>query len=114
MNGTLGIPLALLLAALPTVVGAQDPGSTLDRKISVATRQVPPFAMKVDGEWDGITIELLRKIGEETGLRLDLKKMALPQMLEAVVKDERVSRTVSGLACNSVELTIMKGWRHPG
>jgi len=86
MNGILGIPLALFLAALSTVVGAQDPGRSLDRDVRVATRQVPPFAMKINGDWDGITIELLRKIGEETGARFDLEKMALPQMLEAVVQ----------------------------
>ncbi len=51
----------------------------------VATRQVPPFAIKEeDGDWHGISINLWREIAGQAGLRYQFREMTLKEMLEAV------------------------------
>jgi len=111
MCGTLRIFLALLFAALSTSVGAEGSGRTVTREVSVATRQVPPFAMKENGDWDGIAIELLRRIAEETGLTFDLKEMTLQQMLDATAKGE-VDAAAAALTITAARERVMD-FTHP-
>lgn len=65
------------VCALPTHPPEDDP-------VIIATRQAPPFAIKTETGWGGITIELVRRIADERGFRLELREMGLSEMLDAV------------------------------
>lgn len=61
------------------------------KKYVVATREVPPFAMKGEhGEWIGITIDLLREVkselqnDSEQEIQFEFREMSLTAMLDAV------------------------------
>jgi ABC-type amino acid transport substrate-binding protein len=57
--------------------------------LKVATRDVPPFAMRQeDGSWRGISIELWQSVGAELGWRTEFVDMGLKQMLDAVSDGE--------------------------
>lgn len=65
------------------------------RTLVVATREVPPFAMRDEaGDWRGISIDLLNEVRREietvTGdkIELDLREMGLDEMLDAVESGE--------------------------
>jgi len=56
-----------------------------ENELVVATKQSPPFAMKNDkGEWEGISIDLMRAIAEKEQRKLVIREMSLTGMLEAV------------------------------
>lgn len=78
-------------------------GKTADKPVKlvvpdtlvVATREVPPFAMRnQDGQWTGISIALLREVKaqleNESGhkVNLEFKVLPLTEMLKAVEKSE--------------------------
>lgn len=114
MPATHGIRRALVyaaFAALSAAVDAQEPADGIAGHLTIATRNVPPFAMKVDGGWDGIAIELLRRIAEETGLEFDLKEMSLPQMLDATVKGQ-VDAAAAALTITAERERVMD-FTHP-
>jgi polar amino acid transport system substrate-binding protein len=77
-----------ILVAVACPVRAQTEPAPEDRTVIVATRHAPPFAIKTDTGWDGITIELVRRIADERGFRYELREMALAEMLDAVAKGE--------------------------
>ena len=59
-------------------------------KLLVATREVPPFAMRnEDGQWTGISIDLLREVKAELendsghDIEIEFKVMTLAEMLDA-------------------------------
>src|SRR5271163_4209000 len=53
--------------------------------IIVATKEAPPFAMKQDGQWTGIAIELWSRIAEKLGLHATFREyQTVPEMLAAV------------------------------
>ena len=63
--------------------------------LRVATREVPPFAMQNDeGQWTGISIDLLREVKveleNESGheIAIDFQVMTLAEMLDAAEKSE--------------------------
>ncbi len=65
--------------------------------LRVATRQVPPFAMKSpDGEWTGISIELWKRVAAKLGLRYTIVDMPLKDMIEGVA-DSSVDVAVAAL-----------------
>lgn len=47
----------------------------------IATRLAPPFAIKTDNGWEGITIELLRRIADKGGFDYRLRETGLEEML---------------------------------
>jgi polar amino acid transport system substrate-binding protein len=88
------LPLAsvVLLPWLSSRAGAQD-FTSIPYRLVVATRDVPPFAMKnADGQWIGISIDLLQKIKADLqrkadhDIELEFREMGLEEMLEAVKK----------------------------
>ncbi len=73
---------------------------TATQKLIVGTREVPPFAMVgSDGQWTGITIELLEKIGEKLDLSYEYKPLALSTMF-----DELQSGTID-MAAAAISIT---------
>lgn len=82
---------AMFLCAV--AVAQEDDASP--QRIRVATRQVPPFAMKnEDGQWVGISIELLREVKvdleneTEQEIQLDIQELDLEEMLDAVANGD--------------------------
>ncbi|MCO8121341.1 transporter substrate-binding domain-containing protein [Stieleria sp. TO1_6] len=69
--------------------------SELPSTLVVATREVPPFAMRNEnGQWIGISIDLLREVKAELEresdqqINLEFKEMSLTEMLDAVEHSE--------------------------
>lgn len=61
------------------------------RQLVIATREVPPFAMKSDsGEWSGISIELIREViaalngDAEEAIQVEFRELSLEQTLDQV------------------------------
>ncbi len=87
--------LSLLLT--PQLVNAADSSATL----TIATRHVPPFAIKQDdGSWRGISIELWEQIADRLGLEYRFREMGLKEMLNAV-ENRKVDAAVAALTITS-------------
>jgi ABC-type amino acid transport substrate-binding protein len=62
--------LLLLLARLDTPLHAQEATPSAERELVVGVTTSPPFAIKAtDGSWQGISVELWRKIANDLDLR---------------------------------------------
>ena len=75
--------IATLAIALATSLAHADaPAPTQpSRTLVVATHPVAPFIIKKpNGEWGGISIELLRRIGAELGAKLDIREVAIAEL----------------------------------
>jgi len=106
----------LCLLHLNTTASGQEPSPL--KKWVVATRQAPPFAMKkADGEWEGISIDLLRRMHKdleaENGapIELEFHEMGLPEMLSAVEAGD-VDLAAAALTVNHERETRMD-FTHP-
>ncbi|WP_197440659.1 transporter substrate-binding domain-containing protein [Polystyrenella longa] len=96
----------MLLLIIPAIgLGQEDgqddeavdvqPQLEVPDKLIVATREVPPFAMRnADGQWSGISIELLRAIQAELEYKsghevaIEFKVLSLAEMLDAIENSE--------------------------
>ena len=89
---------AWVLAMVPGMTPAADPEQAA---LKIATRHVPPFAIKrPDGSWEGLSIELWQEISDRLGLKFELQEMGLREMLEAV-EDGQVDAAVAALTITS-------------
>uniref|UniRef100_Q3AU06 Amino acid ABC transporter substrate-binding protein, PAAT family n=1 Tax=Chlorobium chlorochromatii (strain CaD3) TaxID=340177 RepID=Q3AU06_CHLCH len=60
-----------------------------ENELIVATKHSPPFAMKnAEGEWEGISIDLMHALAEKGKSKLTFKEMSLTEMLKAVEQGE--------------------------
>ncbi len=75
--------LPVLCAADPTPAApTATPAALPDRALVIATKEAPPFAMKgTDGEWQGISIDLWRRMAEQLHLRYRFVEMSTVQDL---------------------------------
>jgi ABC-type amino acid transport substrate-binding protein len=78
--------LAILIAVLPVVAPAAVPAD--EAPLIIATRHAPPFVIRSDGDFEGITISLVRRVAAELGLNYRLVEMGLSEMLAAVAAGE--------------------------
>ncbi len=114
----------LLIALLVTAAGAVfatepeapapavvDAPSAVRGVATVATRHVPPFAIKTESGWDGIVIELLRRIEEDTGIAVRLQEMGLKEMLAATTEG-RVDAAAAALTITRERERLMD-FSHP-
>ena len=94
--GVLGL-LALFLASMGQARAATDelPSdggnalADLQQPLRVATREVPPFAMRDEnGDWTGLAIELWQRATTKLGLSWELEELGLAEMLNATAKGE--------------------------
>jgi len=91
------ITVALLWALSLQAIQAEPTQGVL----TVATRHVPPFAIKNDdGSWEGISISLWQQIAAALGWEYRFQEMGLEQMLEAVQRGE-VDAAVAALTITS-------------
>lgn len=86
--------ILILLVSWPVSAFAQQAGSPADRLV-VATRHVPPFAIKGDdGEWTGIAIDLVREIAVDLSnepappIDLEFRELSLKDMLSAFERSD--------------------------
>lgn len=116
------VPLQLAAApvtddAASNVPGAEPPSADLrvddDRPLIIATRHVPPFAIRGDdGSWSGIAIDLWQQIAERRGTEdYRLTEMGLTEMLDAAA-DGRVDAAVAALTITSARERLMD-FSHP-
>lgn len=89
------MPLLWMLAMAPGWSDTAPPsapkpdGASRSDELSVATMEVPPFAMKdQDGRWIGITIELWEAIAAELGLRYRYEEYDLETALKAIASGD--------------------------
>ncbi len=94
-----------LLSGVVTTNHAQEQAA-IQNRVVVATREVPPFAMKdEEGRWIGISIELLREVKAELQdeieqeILLEFREMGLDQML-AAVENREVDVAVAAITVN--------------
>ncbi len=81
----------MLPALLSSAASNAQPPSPIDTSdtLVIATREAPPFALRDgNGEWEGITVALLRELGTSLNIDFELVEMDLTQMLEAVESGE--------------------------
>ncbi len=78
--------MLLLVIALPVHAWAQETSpSAGEKKLIVGTKDAPPFAIKThDGNWEGIGIDLWRKMAADLELDYEWREFELPELLEAV------------------------------
>lgn len=103
--------LILVLTAWSCTTAATQPTESSAGRAAIATRDVPPFSIKGDGDWDGIVIELLHRIAKGTGLKFDLKEMDLGQMLDAAARGE-VDAAAAALTITAERERVMD-FTHP-
>ena len=89
----LGILAVFHYVVTSTAIAQEVP--PIPNRIIVGTREVPPFAMRSEaGEWEGISIELLREVKAdlqseaEHEISLEFLEMGLEEMLDAVERRE--------------------------
>ena len=62
-------------------------GQTTERQpLIVGTKETPPFAIKRDGEWRGISIDLWRALMGSLGWSYEFRELELAELLEGVEK----------------------------
>jgi ABC-type amino acid transport substrate-binding protein len=68
---------------LPSVCVSETPSPESPLPVlEVATRLTPPFAIKTESGWEGITIELLRRVAAQSGYEYRLQELGLEAMLQ--------------------------------
>ncbi len=75
--------LSALICLGQPAAAAEAPGTLV-----VATRHVPPFAIRTDQGWDGIAVELWTRVAETLGYESRFREMGLDEMLAAVESGE--------------------------
>lgn len=79
----------VLISALSWALATPVTAIAAEHELVVATKQSPPFAMKNDkGEWEGISIDLMRVIAEKQQRKLIIREMSPTGMLEAAERGE--------------------------
>jgi polar amino acid transport system substrate-binding protein len=79
-----------------------------DRELIVATREVPPFAMKnADGSWRGISIELWRRVAERLHLRYRFTEQASNQEILNGVASGAFDAGVAALSVTAARQRIV-------
>ncbi len=88
----LGLVLALIGAVLECKAEV-PPGE----KLTVGTKEAPPFAIKgPDGSWSGISIDLWREIAQELNRKYEFRELDLQKLLQGV-KERSLDAAVAAL-----------------
>lgn len=89
--------LLLGLSILIAIAGIVEAQSAPDQVLVVGTKSAPPFAVKnADGSWQGISIELWRKIATKLNLTYELREYDLQGLLNGVAQG-RLDAAVAAL-----------------
>ena len=107
------IILFIVLWMAPTAsMSAETEVADEPDRLTIATRHLPPFAIKQDnGEWSGLSIELWQMMAKEMGVNYTFKEMALKEMLKAV-EDGQVDAAIAAISITS-EREAKLDFTHP-
>jgi len=79
-----------------------------DRELIIATRQIPPFAMKnADGSWRGISIELWQRVAERLHLRYRFSEQANNEAILNGIANGAFDAGVSALSVTAARQRIV-------
>ncbi len=116
-----GKPLTLLpfliFLILPAIFlrGQSQPGpSMLNNRptLIIGTKEAPPFSMKrVDGEWEGISMDLWKEVAAEIGVDYELRETDLHGLLEGVATDS-LDASIAAITITS-DREAMLDFSHP-
>ncbi len=82
------VALTAVLAQAPQTRG-QNPVPPETRELVIGTKVAPPFAMKTeDGTWRGISIDLWRRIADQTHLRYRFQETTLKGLTDGVAEGQ--------------------------
>lgn len=101
------------MLALACSPGRAEPATAVtpplpDRELIVATREVPPFAMKnKDGSWRGISIELWQRVAERLHLRYRFSEQASNQEILNGVASGAFDAGVAALSVTAARQRIV-------
>lgn len=91
---------------------APSPSSPTAKKLIVATRHVPPFAIQADdGSWRGISVDLWRDVAQEVGVSYTFEPVELDDMVPGVA-DGRFDAAVAALTMTAAR-EQMVDFTHP-
>ena len=84
----LGIITLWIITLLPVYALAQNDRATKE-KLLVGTIFAPPASMKsADGKWEGLSIELWRRVAQEMGVQYELREYSsFGEITDAVEKN---------------------------
>jgi ABC-type amino acid transport substrate-binding protein len=81
------------------------PASVIDRELLVATKEAPPFAMKgSDGTWQGISIDLWRRVADQLHLRYRFVEASTVQDLMAATSKGAADAAVAAITVTAARV----------
>ena len=87
----------LVLGATIASGSSSTSPDAVSQKLIVGTKVAPPFAMKSpDGVWQGISIELWRRVADRMELEYELREMDLPTLIRSL-EDGSIDAAVAAL-----------------
>jgi ABC-type amino acid transport substrate-binding protein len=108
------IVLSFAVAVGMLVAGAlaQDPAPPENKKLKIVTRIVEPFVMERNGELQGYSIDLWRRVAEKADLTYEFSVVkTVPDML-AALRDDSADVGVAALTINAERAKTI-GFSHP-
>ncbi|WP_143824452.1 transporter substrate-binding domain-containing protein [Neiella marina] len=76
--------LLMLMAAINTAVAEEAEAQPASDKVyRIATRHAPPFSIQTEQGWQGITIELVKRVADAKQHRIEFVDMSIDEMLDA-------------------------------
>ncbi len=98
--------LLMLLALMPMLGLPVLAAETAETQLTIATRHIPPFSMKTETGWEGITIDLVEDIAKAMGARIHFREMGLEEMLQQT-REGRIDAVAGALTItHDRELTM--------
>lgn len=103
--------LLLALLALPISLLAQDPAAS-PKKLTVLIKPAKPFAFDKGGEPVGYSVDLWKRVAEETKLAYEFKTVAtVPEVIEAL-KNQKADVAIGALSITAERETVVD-FSHP-
>ena len=102
----LGIVTLWILTLSPVNALAQDDRAATD-KLLVGAIFAPPASMKsADGQWEGLSIELWRRVAQELGVQDDLREYRSHGEIVAAVEKNEVDLTTALVVSKRLEMLM--------
>ena len=97
------------LCAVPAIARAEI---GVPAKLVVGAMEFPPFAMQTDaGEWEGLSIELLKAVARDLNTEIELREFSRADQLEDALASGKVDLTA--VAAVTADLELIMDFSHP-
>ena len=110
-SGVTALAIGVLLLAAPCraqTLGAANTDISAQGELVVGTKEAPPFAMKAaDGTWNGISIDLWRRVADELHLHYRFAEEPTVQVLINGVTEGRFDIAVAALTVTAKRARII-------